>query len=160
MDLEQIIELFESKHTKNLSDRHAQSIIQLCRQMDNETGAIGFHYSQLEKVARVFGLIHQGITQEKVSYSKNILYNGICNCLQYELIPALVALLRILQFECIKERSSDELYEVPKLSSVFDSICQLLNYDIKSDNAEEIDASVEWETARQEMACTIFKIAN
>jgi succinate dehydrogenase flavin-adding protein (antitoxin of CptAB toxin-antitoxin module) len=36
MDLDQIIALFESKHTRGLADRHAQSIIQLCQQMDNE----------------------------------------------------------------------------------------------------------------------------
>ena len=45
MDLDQIIELFDSKHTKNLSDRHAQSIIQICRQMDNELCQEGFMYN-------------------------------------------------------------------------------------------------------------------
>lgn len=36
MDLDQVIELFTAKHTCELADRHAESIITLCDQMDNE----------------------------------------------------------------------------------------------------------------------------
>ena len=36
MDLAKVIHLFESKHTANLSDRHASGIIQLCKEMVNE----------------------------------------------------------------------------------------------------------------------------
>lgn len=36
MDLQQIIALFTEIHTSELADRHAQSIIELCNQMNNE----------------------------------------------------------------------------------------------------------------------------
>lgn len=47
--------------------------------MDNELAQTGFSYSQLEQVARVLDLIYEGITN-----------------LKFELIPALVALLKVL----------------------------------------------------------------
>ena len=50
MDLEQIIELFESKHTSDLADRHAQSIQQLCSEMNNELAQEGFFYKELDLV--------------------------------------------------------------------------------------------------------------
>lgn len=31
---------------------------------------------------------------------------------------------------------------------VFNSFCNLLGFEIKSDNSEDINASVEWEAAR------------
>ena len=37
MDLDQVIELFESKHTADMADRHAESIEQLCMEMNNES---------------------------------------------------------------------------------------------------------------------------
>lgn len=99
--------------------------------MDNELAQTGFAYNQLDKVACVLDLIYQGITN-----------------LRFELIPALVALLKVLQIPCEKEKSSDELKEVPKLSLVFDSFCNLLSFEIKSDQDDEINASIEWEAAR------------
>lgn len=98
--------------------------------MDNELVQEGFAYDQLDKVARVFDLIYEGISTQK-----------------FELIPALTALLKVLQIPCFKQKSSDELYEVPKLSQVFNSFCNLLSYDIKNDNSDE-NALVEWENAR------------
>jgi len=62
------------------------------------------------------------------------------------LIPALAALLKVLQIPCIKAKSSDELYEVPKLSMVFNSFCNLLTYEIGYEVEEQV--SVEWESAR------------
>ena len=68
---------------------------------------------------------------------------------QFELIPALVALLKVLQIPCSKDRSSDELHEVPKLSMVFNSFCNLLSYEIKEEEGkEDLNASAEWECAR------------
>jgi hypothetical protein len=99
--------------------------------MDNEAGQTGFFYNQLDKVSRVLDLVFEGITG-----------------LKFELIPALVALLKVLQIPCQKDRSSDELYEVPKLSMVFNSFCNLLSFEIKSDKSDEINASIEWENAR------------
>ena len=50
MDLDQVIELFESKHTADLADRHAQSIQQLCSEMNNELAQEGFFYKELDRV--------------------------------------------------------------------------------------------------------------
>ena len=47
MDLSKVIHLFESKHTSNLSDRHAAGIIQLCKEMVNEDTKKGFYYKDL-----------------------------------------------------------------------------------------------------------------
>jgi hypothetical protein len=47
--------------------------------MDNEAAQTGFFYNQLDKVARVLDLVYDGITG-----------------LKFELIPALVALLKVL----------------------------------------------------------------
>lgn len=74
------------------------------------------------------------------------------------MIPALAALLKVLQIPCIKEKSSDELKEVPKLSQVFNSFCNLLSFDLDQDVDESV--CVEWENARQDLATTIFTIAN
>ena len=69
MDLEQIIELFESKHTSDLADRHAQSIQQLCQEMNNELAQEGFFYKELDLVTQVLRLILDGLHHEKVSYN-------------------------------------------------------------------------------------------
>ena len=42
-----MIHLFESKHTANLSDRHAAAIIQLCKEMVNEDQKRGFYFRDL-----------------------------------------------------------------------------------------------------------------
>ena len=63
MDLDQVIELFTAKHTCELADRHAQSIIALCEQMDNEICQEGFYYQDLDKVAKVLALINEGMTK-------------------------------------------------------------------------------------------------
>jgi len=47
MNLSKLIHLFESKHTANLSDRHASGIIQLCKEMVNEDRKQGFCYREL-----------------------------------------------------------------------------------------------------------------
>ena len=52
------------------------------------------------------------------------------------------------------------MYEVPKLSQVFNSFCNLLSYDIRMDGVTDEQALVEWENARQELATTIFSIAH
>ena len=62
MDLDQVIELFTAKHTCELADRHAQSIIALCEQMDNDICQEGFFYQDLDKVAKVLALINEGMT--------------------------------------------------------------------------------------------------
>lgn len=48
MNLQLVIELFESKHTAELSDRHAQSIVMLCKQMKSDPTKKGFLYKELD----------------------------------------------------------------------------------------------------------------
>ena len=67
MDLDQVIELFEDKHTADLADRHAQSISQLCAEMSNELSRSGFYYEELDKVEKVLLLVLGGLQNEKVS---------------------------------------------------------------------------------------------
>ncbi len=69
MDLKKVIHLFESKHTANLSDRHAAGIIQLCKEMVNEETKRGFFYKELPDVAKVLELCFKGIQHGKVSKS-------------------------------------------------------------------------------------------
>jgi succinate dehydrogenase flavin-adding protein (antitoxin of CptAB toxin-antitoxin module) len=66
MDLDKVIELFTAKHTCELADRHAQSILNLCDQMDNELNQEGFHFHDLDKVAFVLELICNGIADSRV----------------------------------------------------------------------------------------------
>ena len=67
MDLDQVIELFREKHTADLADRHAQSIQQLCSEMNNELAREGFYFCDLDKVTEVLRLILDGLSNQKVS---------------------------------------------------------------------------------------------
>ena len=67
MDLTKVIHLFESKHTANLSDRHAAGIIQLCKEMVNDEQSKGFCYRDLPQVAKVLDHCFAGIQNKKVS---------------------------------------------------------------------------------------------
>jgi hypothetical protein len=73
MNLDTIIDLFTDKHTCDLADRHAQSIIALCEQMDNELNTQGFYFSDLDKVAQILELLFNGLQDRRVSFK-------ICNC--------------------------------------------------------------------------------
>lgn len=68
MDLFKIINLFESKHTAALSDRHAASIAQLCSEklgvasmQDLDAARNGFFYKDLPQVARIVDYCFHGI---------------------------------------------------------------------------------------------------
>jgi hypothetical protein len=54
--IEQVIELFTDRHTCDLPDRHAQSVLTLCDTMDNEIQKQGFNYKDLHRVASVLAL--------------------------------------------------------------------------------------------------------
>jgi hypothetical protein len=69
MNLDQVIQLFTDKHTCDLADRHAQSIMALCDQMNNELSREGFYYSELDKVAQVLELIFKGLEDHRVSHN-------------------------------------------------------------------------------------------
>lgn len=66
MDLDAIIDLFENKHTAQLSDRHTQSIILMCAAQTDELKK-GFYFKDLHKVAQVVALILSGLQRAKVS---------------------------------------------------------------------------------------------
>ncbi len=66
MSLDQVIELFSDKHTCDLADRHAQSILALCEEMNNEISQEGFYYHDLDKVAQVLELIFKGLEDRRV----------------------------------------------------------------------------------------------
>jgi hypothetical protein len=68
MDLERVIDLFEAKHTSQLSDRHAAAIQQLCSEkLGTGIGGgdyhqnQGFYYKELPSLARVIDHCFAGI---------------------------------------------------------------------------------------------------
>jgi hypothetical protein len=72
MDLERVIDLFEAKHTSQLSDRHAAAIQQLCSEkLGTAIGGgdhyQGFFYRDLPALARVLEHCFIGIQNRKVS---------------------------------------------------------------------------------------------
>jgi hypothetical protein len=77
MDLSKIINLFESKHTAALSDRHAAAISQLCSEKlgggasvaDIDSSKAGFYYKDLPEVAKIVEYCFRGVQQGKVSIS-------------------------------------------------------------------------------------------
>lgn len=67
MDLSQVIELFESKHSAELADRHAQSITLMCEEMKYEYKERGFYFREMDQIQCVLSHIHAGLTKGKVS---------------------------------------------------------------------------------------------
>jgi hypothetical protein len=65
MDLQQIIALFTEIHTAELADRHAQSIIELCDQMNNELVQTGFFYKELSDVSSVINLAWEELVKSQ-----------------------------------------------------------------------------------------------
>lgn len=63
-ELKEIIQLFESKHTEQLSDRHAEAILQLCQQY--KTSGKAFCYRELEELALILNLVHKSLSNGKV----------------------------------------------------------------------------------------------
>jgi len=113
MDLLKVIDLFESKHTAGLADRQATAIIQLCKAMVNEDSQTGFFYRELPQLARVLELIHDRLSKR-----------------EYDIIPALQAILDVLKVPFIKELASDELSQVPNMPLAFNALCLLLKQEI------------------------------
>ena len=86
MDLGKVIELFESKHSADLADRHAQSIILLCEEMNNELARSGFYFREMDQITRVLQLIHQGLSKGKVSIPLIFKYAKVVTDPAFELI--------------------------------------------------------------------------
>ena len=84
MDLDKIFDLFEQKHTAELSDRHAAAINQLCSDKlgggsisDLEASKNGFYYKELPKVAQIVYHCFEGIKKSKVSVTTVNTFNSL-----------------------------------------------------------------------------------
>jgi uncharacterized lipoprotein len=79
--------------------------------------------------------------------------------LQFDLIEGLIYLLEQLREPFVKEKASDETKEVPKLSTLLESLCDLLNFEISIEQDTDGTITTEWENARMEIANTLTAIA-
>jgi len=103
----------------------------------------GFYYKELNQVARVIELIHQSLLNNK-----------------FDLIKGLTHLLEVLCVPFCKEKSSDEINEVPKMVLVFNGLCDLIKYEVPLEQDPEGLITTEWENARMEIANTLTVISN
>ena len=60
----------------------------------------------------------------------------------------------------LKEKSSDELNEVPKMILVFNGLCDLIKFEVQVDSDPEGLVTTDWENARMHIANTLTIIAN
>ena len=141
MNIKQVIELFESKHTADLADRHAQSINQLCAEMRSSDQ--GFFFKKLDRVDQLLRLILQGLQNNK-----------------FELIAALSNLLAVLNIPFQKKRSSDEFKEVHKIPEMLNALCDLILFEIPLECDPDGEIMGEWENTKQEIANTLTNIAS
>jgi len=65
-NLSEIIQLFESRHTEQLSDRHAEAIQNFCKLYKSNNKSL--FYRELEELAHVLGLIHKSLVNGKVYF--------------------------------------------------------------------------------------------
>ena len=77
-----------------------------------------------------------------------LILNGI-ESEKFELMPALVSLLEVINIPFQKEKSSDELKEVQKMPDVLNSLCDLILFEVDVEADPEGTLSTEWESARQ-----------
>ena len=63
-NLSEIIQLFESRHTEQLSDRHAEAVLNFCKLYKSPEKHL--YYRELEELAHVLGLIHKSLASRKV----------------------------------------------------------------------------------------------
>lgn len=62
--LTEIIQLFESRHTEQLTDRHAEAILHFSK-LYKTSGKV-IYYKELEELAHVLGLVHKSLASGKV----------------------------------------------------------------------------------------------
>lgn len=60
----------------------------------------------------------------------------------------------------LKEKSSDELNEVPKMILVLNGLCDLIKFEVKEDSDPEGLITTDWENVRMQIANTLTIIAN
>ena len=80
--------------------------------------------------------------------------------MQFELVPALVSLLEVLNIPFQKEKSGDELKQVHKIPDVLNALCDLILFEVSLDSDPEGSITADWEYARQEIANTLTNIAS
>jgi len=100
--------------------------------MNNELAKEGFFFRELDKVTQVLRLILNGLHNEK-----------------FELVPALVSLLEVINIPFQLAKSSDELKEVQKMPEVLNSLCDLVLFEVELESDPEGNLTADWETARQ-----------
>jgi len=69
-------------------------------------------------------------------------------------------LLETLKVPFIKEKSSDETKEVPKMVLVFNGLCDLVMFEVPVESDSDGAITAEWENARMEIANTLTVIAS
>lgn len=79
---------------------------------------------------------------------------------KFELVPALVSLLEVLNIPFQKEKSGDELKQVHKIPDVLNALCDLILFEVSLDSDPEGSITADWEYARQEIANTLTNIAS
>jgi len=104
MELSKVIHNFTSKHTANLHERHAASIMKMCGHY-----SAGFKYFELAEVAEVIDL-----TLASIDAGHDVL------------VEPLDTLLQLCSKPFTKERMSDENIHVPMLPKFLNSVCPLL----------------------------------
>jgi hypothetical protein len=62
--LAEVIQLFESRHTESLSDRHAEAIVHMCKHYKEQ--GLSFYYRELEELAHTLTLVHKSLAAGKV----------------------------------------------------------------------------------------------
>lgn len=102
--------MMESKYTLDLTDRHVDAIEKLTDEMNADNFA--FYYKDLQILSRLISIIFNRIKLEKSA-----------------LIPCLICLIKICNRPFLKEKTSDELYYVPKTVFLLNSICEILHND-------------------------------
>jgi len=81
---------------------------------------------------------------------------------KYELVPALVSLLEVLNlpFERRKNKSKDVTFIEELLPELLNSLCDLILFDIPMESDSTGNLLSDWEYARQEIANTLTNIAS
>ena len=105
--LTDIIQLFMSRHTEQLSDRHAEAIINFCKLYS--TSKKSLCYRELKELASIFKSIYDSLVLGKV-----------------ELIPALLDLIDLCKTPFKKEKSSDETTFVKELPIFLNAIAAFI----------------------------------
>ncbi len=116
--LEKIIELMESKYTRDLTDRHCDAIQKLEDEMTSNNYA--FYYKDLQPLSNLISIMFNRVVKEG----------------KEELIVHINMLIYLCNKQFVKEKSSDELKCVPNTISLLNTICEILDEETTYQNEE------------------------